>query len=374
MVYLVQWLLLAAVGFWASAGEVHYKVVDQQVIYNGKLGVALPCVVRTANGNILVEFNTGKDCWPGSTAYLIQSADMGKTWSAPRKLIESRRPRGAIHTNVGLTTLKNGDLILPFTDAKIGDDARGFPNPRHSGHEYAVTHVIISKDNGQTWSDWIPANGDIPWSAAHGRIVEMPDGRLLLPLWGSDLASGPKDFGKDAYAGYVESRDGGKTWGHFKKVGPFGEISLVLLPDGKTLLASLKQHPSRLTHVIRSDDGGQTWTQPRHFGVQVKNAVMQLSPSGIPLILGSPVQQGENRPGYIYYSLDRGDTWKEGVRLVEPIPPKWAMAYGVSSVNLEGGKMLVTFYGYDPSKPETGEAPWISTVSYLGSNIVEETR
>jgi len=35
--------------------------------------------------------------------------------------------------------------------------------------------------------------------------------------------------------------------------------------------------------------------------------------------------------------------------------------------------MLVTFFGYDPNKTETGDAPWISTISYLGGNLVQET-
>jgi hypothetical protein len=36
--------------------------------------------------------------------------------------------------------------------------------------------------------------------------------------------------------------------------------------------------------------------------------------------------------------------------------------------------MLVTFYGYDPDKAEEGDAPWSSTISYLGSNLVQETQ
>src|SRR5438093_793255 len=108
------WSLL--VGFAASspAANVGYKVLDKQVIYNGKLGVSLPCIVQAPNNDILVQFNTGKDCWPGSSAYLIRSTDGGKTWGEPRKMIESRRRGGAIHTNVGITALKNGALILPF--------------------------------------------------------------------------------------------------------------------------------------------------------------------------------------------------------------------------------------------------------------------
>lgn len=352
--------------------ERRYQVVEKQVIYNAKLGVSLPCVVKAANGDLLVQFNTGKDCWPGSTAYLVRSTDSGKNWGDPVKLIEPRRRGGAIHTNVGITLLRNGDLILPLADVKVQDGWKGFPNPKHSGHEYAKTQVILSHDNGKTWSELIAANGGLPWSAPHGRLVEMPDGRLLLPLWASDIASGPVEFGKDAYAGYLVSRDGGRTWGEFHKMGSFGEISLVLLKDNKTMLASLKQHPSRLTHVIRSDDGGKTWNQPKHFGVQVKNAILHLSPAGIPLILGSPVEAGENRPGCVYYSLDKGETWKEGVRLIEPISPKYPMAYGVSAVNLRDGRMLVTFYGYDPAKMETGDSPWSTTTSYLASNVVLE--
>jgi len=169
------------------------------------------------------------------------------------------------------------------------------------------------------------------------------------------------------------SRDGGRHWGEFHNLGPFGEISLLLLADRKTLLACLKKHPSRVTHITRSEDGGLTWDSARPLGVQGKNAVMHLSPSGIPLILCSPVEEGENRPGYVFYSPDGGRTFRKGVRLIEPIPPRFAMAYGVGAANLPGGKMFVTFYGYDPNKRETGDSPWTTTTSYLAMNIVEET-
>ncbi len=351
---------------------VSFRVADKQVIYNGPLGVALPSAVKAANGDLLVVFNTGKDAWPGSTAYIVRSTDTGKTWTQPQKLLAPVRRKGAIHTNVGLTRLKNGDLILPFADVKIRDESNGFPNPRHAGHELAFTYVLISHDNGHTWSDWVSAHAELPWSCPHGQIVEMPDGRLLLPVWMADSPQGPQDFAKDAYAGFQTSRDGGKHWGHFHRLGHFGEISLVALPDGTSLLACLKQHPSRQTFVLRSQDGGENWTSPKPIGVQGKNAVMHLSPTGLPLILCSPVREGESRPGFIYYSTDRGDTWLEGVRLLEPLPPKYPMAYGISAINLADNRMYVVFYALDPNKPEKGDSPWSSTVSYLAANLVEE--
>ena len=353
-------------------GAVSYRVTHKEVIYNGAIGVSLTSVVKAANGDLLALFNSGKDAWPGSAAYLMRSTDDGQTWTGPRKLIAPVRQGGAIHTNVGLTRLKNGTLVLPFGDFRIRGESRGFPQPRHGGHEFGTTAVLISRDHGHTWSDWIPANAGLPWSAPHGQLVEMRDGRILLPLWMSEKPTGPQDFGKDAFAGYVTSRDGGLTWKQFQKIGPFGEISLVLLPDGETLLGALKQHPSRETHVIRSSDGGRTWTPPRRVGFQGKNAVLVLSPSGIPLLLCSPVREGESRPGYIYYSPDRGETWLEGARLVEPIPPRYPMAYGVSAANLDERRMLLTFFAIDPRKPEKGGSPWTTTTTYLGGNIVEE--
>src|ERR1041385_9214715 len=351
-------ILLLTIGLSYCCFAVRYEVSDTQVIYNGKLGVSLPSAVQAANGDFLIVFNTGKDAWPGSTAYLVRSKNGGKTWSSPHELLSPRRPGGAIHTNVGLTRLNNGDLIMPFGDIKIRDSSRGFPAPRHGGHELGLAYVLISKDNGYTWSEWIPADTGLPWAAPHGQLVEMPDGRLLLPLWMANSPEGPQDLSKDAFAGFLTSRDGGKTWKDFKRLGQFGEISLLLLADRETLLACLKQHPSRKTLVMRSEDGGGKWTDPVAIGISGKNAVMHLSPSGTPLILCSPVREGESRPGYIYYSTDNGNSWREGVQLIEPMPPKYPMAYGISAINLEGGRMYVVFYAYDPKKPESGDSPW----------------
>ena len=239
-------------------------------------------------------------------------------------------------------------------------------------------YVIVSVDHGHNWSDWIPAHGGLPFSSPFGRVVAMPDGKLLLPLWMSERPAGP-DLGTDRqpfFSGYLTSTDGGKTWGDVVKLGRFGETSLLLLPDKTTLLACLKQKPSRLTHVMRSVNAPSRWTQPKHFGVQGKNASLHLSPSGRPLILCSPVTPGPGegtRPGTIYYVSDEGQTWREGVRLQEPIGPKETFAYGVSAVNLDDRNMLVVFYSADPEKPEKGDSPWSSSRNYLAVNIVEET-
>lgn len=357
-----------------SRGPV-YRVLQSRVIYHGELGVGLPCVVQTPNGDILVQFNTGKDFWPTSRAYLMRSADRGETWGEPQLIVESRLQDGAIHTNVGITCLSNGTLIQPFAEARLRPGWQGFPEPRHPDTAFAQVYVILSTDHGRSWSGWIPVNRGGPMFSPHGRVVEMPDGRLLLTAWGFNHWA-PKDMAIDwsnmSYSGYFTSTDGGQTWWDFRKLGVFGETSLVRLTDGATLIACLKQNATRQTFTMRSEDGGRTWTEPKPTGFAGKNASMHLSPAGIPLILCSPVVTEEDRPGFLYYSLDHGETWQEGLRLIEPIPPKHAFAYGVSAQNLAEGKMLVVFYGSDPDKKETGSSPWTTTTNYLAANVVGE--
>ena len=122
---------------------------------------------------------------------------------------------------------------------------------------------------------------------------------------------------------------------------------------------------------MKSTDGGETWSEPQHFGVAGKNASLHLSPAGIPLLLCSPVE-GEDRPGRVYYSLDSGESWQEGMRVVEPIAGPTSFAYCINAVNLGNGRMLVVFYGTDPDKPETGGSPWSHTQTYIGANLVQE--
>ncbi len=95
------------------------------------------------------------------------------------------------------------------------------------------------------------------------------------------------------------------------------------------------------------------------------------------MILASPVTPGPGegtRPGVNFSTHDRGETWQRALELEEPIGPRGTFAYGVTAVNLDGGKMLVVFSGLDPDKPERGDSPWTSTKTYLCANVVEEIR
>jgi len=56
-----------------------------------------------------------------------------------------------------------------------------------------------------------------------GQLIEGRNGTIAAgSALDGDKPEGPKDFGKDAYAGFLVSRDGvAKTWGNFHRLGTF---------------------------------------------------------------------------------------------------------------------------------------------------------
>jgi len=129
----------------------------------------------------------------------------------------------------------------------------------------------------------------------------MPDGRLLLPLCASDVPSGPKDYAKEAYLGYLTSRDGGRTWGELRKSGPFGGIPFFLL------------HNNEPCCVGETAPLADATCGPFHDG-------------------GSPLQEGQRRAGPDLLLRDRGEPCLEGVHRIEPIPFNFPMAYRINAI------------------------------------------
>jgi hypothetical protein len=192
---------------------------------------------------------------PGQIRW-TESTDGGLTWSEPRVVIDTpdddRDPQ--------ITQLRDGTVVLTW----FRTDWTGYPD---EGARIS-TYVIRSEDGGTTWSDAAlvessmscgcgPRHGHylLGWSAESGNVVELDNGDLLVPLYGTR----PDDpLGR---ASVVRSTDGGRTWPLENEVMlpaepgvGLSETEVAVLPDG------------RLTAVIRpglvsdSFDGGHTWT------------------------------------------------------------------------------------------------------------------
>ena len=354
------------IGIEAMALEVKYEIVESGIVYNGPLGGQLPCVVKTQRDEIIVNFNTGKDFALGSIPYMIRSMGFGHRWTSPSIIYNSTYP---IHTNIGMTTLQDGRIILPISIGKLNDGFMGFPKPNHPDIKFTTAAVLISESNGRRWSGPYFAGGGLPSSAAFGRVVEMLDGTLFLPIWafrqwGTDGAV----HASQRHCGYVVSEDGGKTWGQFKKISDGGETSILLLADRKTLMSISKTEGDlyRLSY-----DNGVTW-RPYVTNTHIwKNVNLHLSPHGFPLIINSG--PGGIWPGTIVRGDIDGLGWRHVLEIPSIYPYENGWTYGLSAVNLDRNHFMVVFTSVDLLKDEIADSPWTTSKSYVGYSVVRET-
>jgi hypothetical protein len=221
-----------------------------------------PDVVRLPDGRLLAAYREGA----GHVSHegricAVDSADGGRTWSAPRVAVDGpcddRDPK--------LAVLADGTVLL--SHFVIDWTTR----PRHT---VLGTYVRRSTDGGRTWSPPAEVGSAIHgaggrtsggyvlgWAASHGAAVQLPGGDVLLPLYGT-LQSG---VWQRATAG--RSTDGGRTWPAAGEV-LIGELdglslqepTLTVLAGGEVV--ALIRSTVGLALLSRSPDGGRSWNPP----------------------------------------------------------------------------------------------------------------
>jgi hypothetical protein len=129
-----------------------------------------------------------------------------------------RGKNGIFMGDVGSEILRTraGRLIVPAQACKLGPDGKLW-NP---GGGWTYTDVIMilgswRADNRIEWEVAPPIEGD-PARSTRGMIeptlAEMPDGRLLCIMRGSNGGSKDPDWRLPSYKWYAVSRDGGRHW------------------------------------------------------------------------------------------------------------------------------------------------------------------
>ncbi|MFC8681503.1 sialidase family protein [Microbacterium ureisolvens] len=216
-----------------------------------------------------------------------ESTDGGATWSESRVVIDTP----ADDRDPQITQLRDGTIVLNWFQAEWA----GYPTVAAT---ITGTYVARSEDGGQTWSDPVlvqssmscgcgPRSGayKLGWSAESGEVIELDDGDLLVPLYGT------------------------------RPDAPLGRAS-----------------------VVRSTDGGRTWP--------LENEVMIPAAAGVGLSeIEVAVLSGERltavlRPGFVSDSFDGGRTWSVASRV------PWSMQ-APDLLTLPGGKALLTYGGQD---------------------------
>lgn len=222
-----------------------------------------PVLARGIAGELAVVFRTGAGHYGLSgTLATACSTDGGRRWSDPIEVA----PRGDDVRNPALGIAADGRWVLAYWKASVrcypttpGTDDRRWRLPLPGTLDEPDLFVVFSADRGRTWTSPQPHQSSrLAWCSPFGRIVQAPDGSLLMAAYGARhdaRAQGQFD------AIVIRSRDGGASWGDESLVLANGsELSLCFTSPGELVGAVRRSEGD--TAIVRSSDGGHTWSSP----------------------------------------------------------------------------------------------------------------
>ncbi|GHT95108.1 hypothetical protein FACS1894141_3090 [Spirochaetia bacterium] len=204
------------------------QILERKTIYRDGEYVAFPnlawiddttlaCFFRHAKER-QKEYGTYTHIDPTAKDVFITSSDGGKTFSTKLNVVLDD---DMSEQDPCVTVLKSGRIIVTCFRWQLAGEGKG---PETWGKElfarYGRTkagfydtfnigfNVNISDDKGKTWRHLpvILPDGYNLGSAVRGNITELPDGKLLMPFYGT------KKIGDLASCGVVASGDQGETW------------------------------------------------------------------------------------------------------------------------------------------------------------------
>jgi hypothetical protein len=199
-----------------------------------------PVVARHGRNVAVVFRGSGGHVDPHGRLDMIRSVDDGRTWSARRPIIDG--PLDDRNPALGYNT--EGDLLLAYSEVDSYDTLGAFVAGPGSRYSSVLTR---STDHGVSWSPPIVLDvTPFEWSSPYGKIVNT--GReLILPMYGGwhpifDQSAKAQEA-RGFFAFILRSRDGGRTWSTPDIIGQFyAEPALLALPGGD-LLAALRRLP-----------------------------------------------------------------------------------------------------------------------------------
>lgn len=207
------------------------------------------------------------------------SADNGLSWSGTTNI--ETAPYSGGYGLRGAAETAPGRLVMPLNDIP----------------DYQRIYVVISEDNGRTWSDPV----FVAWSPDHlftePAIIASADGALLTMF--RDDRTGHLFFSR--------SQDGGRTWSDAEKTPIAGyPPHLLATSDGMLLCTYGHRKPDYSIRAVLSRDGGKSWDDDGFITIR----------GGLPnRDLGYPttIALGQDRFFTVYYCQDeRGLTGIEG--------------------------------------------------------------
>ena len=312
-----------------SGGYAHYRV---------------PAIAVSPAGTVMVLVEARKSPsgdWGPQDILMRRSRDGGKTWDAPRKIVDLEEPAGTNEAAIaqglaepGVTTYNN---IVPIVDESEGVVHFLFCS------SYARAYYMRTADDGDTFTDPVEITetfegyrDEYDWkviATGPGHGIKHSGGRLIVPVWLSDGTGGHAH--RPSIVSTIYSDDGGTTWErgdivvrHPQLKNP-SETLAAELPDGTVMLNIRHESPQHRRAVTVGPDGATGWSEIR-FDEDLFEPVCMASllRVGDALVFANPESREprdpENPDGNwrrqnltVRLSEDSGATWP-GKRVIEP--------------------------------------------------------
>jgi sialidase-1 len=283
----------------------------------------IPALVRTTNGTLLA-FCEGRQAGQsdaGDIDLLVRrSTDDGRSWSAQQMLWSDAantcgNPAPVVDQQTGtiwlLLTWNHGDDREPDIIAGRSRDTRRvfLASSTNDGLAWTEPREITTEVKRTNWTWYATGPGA-------GIQIERGTnrGRLVIPC--DHIEAGTKRY----FSHVIYSDDHGQTWqpGGTTPRDQVNECQVAELPGGRLLLNMRNYDRSQTTRQIAfSDDGGETWRDQR-FDRELIEPICQASLRGGAwdqdggervLFFSNPASAGKRERLTIRMSLDSGQTW-----------------------------------------------------------------
>lgn len=128
--------------------------------------------------------------------------------------------------------------------------------------ETSVVRRRVSPDGGKTFG---PPHTmiDAPGTFIRQRIVTLPSGDLLLPVFKCRKVANEPWTGNHDISAVFRSKDGGTTWSQIDVPQSMGQVHMNIVEAGNgKMIAVYRSRWADHIHMSRSSDGGASWSTP----------------------------------------------------------------------------------------------------------------